>query len=130
VKRGQVSVAIQKIVHVGNERRSLTAESDVRGAKIAERGDAGARAMMAGSPIAMSTGGRLKSLTGLPCGNGLAVASDERDFLWWNPELANTRLGQRRRGVSPKRKFNWLRAPAVMGCCSQREEFSFEAQGI
>src|SRR6266581_235245 len=36
-------VAVEKIVHIRNKRRALAAEGDIRGAKIANGGDAGAR---------------------------------------------------------------------------------------
>src|SRR5260370_1888076 len=38
----EFGVAIQEIVDVGNEGRALTTESDVRGTKVAHRGDSGA----------------------------------------------------------------------------------------
>ena len=81
-------MAIKKIVDVGNERSALAAESHVRGAKIGDRGDAGA-------------GGDDRAVANLESGSGgcpeifgsealvknrLAMGADERDAGRRDPE--------------------------------------------
>src|SRR5713226_5846617 len=74
-------VAVEKIVRVGHERRALATESEVRGAKVANRRDAGTRGDDGWlANLKCGSRWRAKTLHGLALmENGLAVTADERD---------------------------------------------------
>src|SRR5437899_6041589 len=78
----ELGVAIQEIVSVGNERRTLATKSNVRGAKIADGGDAGARGDdRCLANLKRGSRGRAKVLAREALmEDGLAVAADERYF--------------------------------------------------
>ena len=74
-------VAVEQIVRVGHERRSLAPESEVRGAEVANRRDAGTRGDDGWlANLKCGSRWRAKTLHGLALmENGLAVTADERD---------------------------------------------------
>ncbi len=74
-------MAIEKIVGVGNEGRTLAAESDVCGAEVADGGDAGARGDDGRlADLECRGDGPAQKSNGFPLvKDRLSVASDERN---------------------------------------------------